>query len=69
MQTWADLRAKGIRTPEVAAWQRVPVAGQRFSAQNRARAIYPYVMNVYNAPAYSQVSPLMLDPTLHYTSY
>ena len=56
VQTWAGLRAKGIRTPEVAAWQRLPVAGQRYSTKNRARASYPYVMNVYNAPAYSQAS-------------
>lgn len=55
LQTWAALRASGIRTPEVAAWQRVPVAGKSFSASNRAGAIYPYVLNVYNAPAYSQV--------------
>ena len=56
MQTWAGLRAKGIRTPDVAAWQRVPVAWQKYSAANRARASYPYVMNVYNAPAYQQAS-------------
>ena len=56
MQTWAALRAKGIRTPDVAAWQRVPVAWQKYSAANRARTSYPYVMNVYNAPAYSQAS-------------
>lgn len=28
---------------------------QRFSAANRAIALYPYVLNVYNNPAYAQV--------------
>ncbi len=55
MQVWADLRSQGIRTPEIAIWQRVPQAGRPFTAANRARAIYPKVLNVYNDPRFSQV--------------
>ena len=54
-QEWANLRAQGIKTPEIAAWQRMPVEGMSFSAANKARAIYPYVLNVYNDPRFSQV--------------
>lgn len=55
-QTWAALREQGIRTPEVAAWQRMPAAANRFSDAAKAKAMYPYILNIYNAPAYSQVS-------------
>ncbi len=54
-QTWAALREQGIRTPEVAAWQRMPAAANRFSDAAKAKAVYPYILNIYNAPAYSQV--------------
>lgn len=53
---WAQLRKNGIRTPEVSAWQRVPYEYQKFSQTNRAKAIYPYLLNVYNVPEYQQVS-------------
>jgi hypothetical protein len=55
LQEWANLRAQGIKTPEIAAWQRMPVEGMGFSAANKAKAIYPYVLNVYNDPRFSQV--------------
>ena len=55
LQEWANLRAQGIKTPEIAAWQRMPVEGTPVSAANRAKAIYPYVLNVYNDPRFSQV--------------
>ena len=57
---WADLRSQGIRTPEIAIWQRVPQAGRPFTAANRARAIYPKVLNVYNDPRFSQVCGVQL---------
>lgn len=60
MQVWADLRAQGIRTPEIAIWQRVPQAGRPFSAANRAKAIYPKVLNVYNDPRFLQVRGVQL---------
>ena len=61
LQEWANLRAQGIKTPEIAAWQRMPVEGMSFSAANKARAIYPYVLNVYNDPRFSQVGPVRVQ--------
>ena len=55
LQTWAALRAQGIKTPQIAAWQRVPAQGVTFSASAKAVAMYPYVLNVYNNPSYAQV--------------
>ncbi len=54
-QVWADLRAQGIRTPEIAIWQRVPQPSKPFSAANKKAAIYPKVLNVYNDPRFAQV--------------
>jgi hypothetical protein len=65
MQVWADLRAQGIRTPEIAIWQRVPQAGRPFTAANRARAIYPKALNVYNDPRFSQVCGMQLHAARH----
>jgi hypothetical protein len=62
-QEWANLRAQGIKTPEIAAWQRMPVEGMGFGAANKARAIYPYVLNVYNDPRFSQVIGKPVLPT------
>ena len=53
-QTWAALRAQGIRTPEVAAWQRVPPPPATLAGSNTTRLAYTYIMNVYNVPAYQQ---------------
>lgn len=55
MQTWAALRAQGIRTPEVAAWQRVPLPPATLATTNKAKVAYTYVLKVYNEPAYQQV--------------
>lgn len=54
-QVWAGLRAQGIHTPEIAIWQRVPPPSQPFNSTNRAGAIYPYVLNVYNDARFQQV--------------
>lgn len=54
-QVWSDLRSKGIKTPEIAIWQRVPTPTNPFNAANRGRAIYPYALNVYNDPRFQQV--------------
>lgn len=37
---------------------------QRFSAANRATALYPYVLNVYNNPAYAQVRLTAMHVTI-----
>jgi hypothetical protein len=55
-QEWANLRSQGIKTPEIAAWQRMPVEGSAYNYTNRAKAIYPYVLNVYNDPRFQQVA-------------
>ena len=34
----------------------MPVEGTRFNSANRAKAIYPYVLNVYNDPRFQQVA-------------
>ena len=59
-QEWANLRAQGIKTPEIAAWQRMPPPGFNFNSTNRAKAIYPYVLTVYNDPPFQQVTGLSL---------
>ena len=65
MQVWADLRSQGIRTPEIAIWQRVPQPSKPFSAANRATALYPKVLNVYNEPRFSQVCGAQLSCADH----
>jgi hypothetical protein len=40
MEEWRKLRAKGIKTPDLAAWQRLAAPG----------TMYPHVLAVYNAP-------------------
>lgn len=54
-QVWADLRSQGIKTPEIAAWQRMPMEGTPFNSSNKAKAIYPYLLNVYNDARFQQV--------------
>ena len=55
---WADLRSQGIPTPEIAIWQRMPKEGLPFNAANKKAALYPYTLNVYNDPRFSQVCVL-----------
>lgn len=54
-QVWANLRSQGIKTPEIAAWQRMPAEGTPFNSTNKVKAIYPYVLNVYNDARFQQV--------------
>lgn len=54
-QVWTTLRSQGIPTPEVAAWQRLPIPPKTFATVRRDRQAYAYVLNVYSAPQFQQV--------------
>ena len=56
VQEWAALRAQGIQTPQIAAWQRLPVLpGSTFANTVRTKVMYNYVLNVYRAPQFQDV--------------
>lgn len=55
-QVWSALRAQGIRTPDVAAWQRVPPPPNTPANTDRSTLAYPMVVDLYNAPQFQQVA-------------
>ena len=55
-QEWSALRLRGIQTPQIAAWQRLPILPARTFANTRRKdAIYNYVLNVYRSPRFADV--------------
>lgn len=50
LEEWSKLRAAGMRTPDVAMWQRLPPLPATPSL-DRANML-PYVLDLYNAPEY-----------------
>ncbi len=54
-QEWTALRKQGLRTPDIAPWQRLPGAPNKLSSATRKTFGYPYVLNVLNTAAYSSV--------------
>ena len=46
---------QGIRTPDIAAWQRFPQAPSTFASTQRSTLVYPRVLAVYNVPQYDRM--------------
>ncbi len=54
-QQWTALRAQGVQTPQIAAWQRLPDLPATYANTNAASVLYSYVLNVYSAPSFQDV--------------
>jgi hypothetical protein len=59
LQEWSALRASGIQTPDVAVWQLLPATP--FANTAPRTVLYPYMLDLYNVPAYDRM--IMRDPT------
>lgn len=46
---------QGIRTPDIAAWQRLPQAPDTFASRPREGVMYPRLLRVYNQPQYDRM--------------
>ncbi len=55
-QQWTALRAQGVQTPQIAAWQRLPdLPAATYANSDPASSIYSYLLNVYNVAGFQDV--------------
>lgn len=59
LEVWSALRAQGTRTPDVAAWQRLPPPPATLGSTTRSNLMYPMILDIYNAPQFQEI--LMKD--------